>query len=47
MTGAVCDEVHSRAREASVFAVLPKPLHLGQLFEAIQSALEDAYDCAR
>ena len=43
MTGAVSDEVQSSAKDVDMFAVLPKPLHLGHLLETIQTALHTAY----
>lgn len=50
MTDAISDEVQTRAQDANMFAVIPKPLHLGQVLETIQTALQRAYDwraCAK
>jgi CheY-like chemotaxis protein len=43
ISGALDDQIVARARAASVFSVLPKPLRLPDLTGAVANALEQAY----
>ena len=44
ISGALDEATIARARAASVFSVLPKPLRLAELTGAVTSALRQAYD---
>jgi len=43
ISGALDDQIVARAKAASVFSVLPKPLRLPELTGAVANALEQAY----
>jgi CheY-like chemotaxis protein len=43
ISGALDDQIVARAKAASVFSVLPKPLRLPELTGAVSKALEQAY----
>jgi CheY-like chemotaxis protein len=43
ISGALDDQIVARAKAASVFSVLPKPLRLPELTGAVAQALEQAY----
>ena len=43
ISGALDDQMVARAKAASVFSVLPKPLRLPDLTGAVAKALEQAY----
>jgi CheY-like chemotaxis protein len=43
ISGALDDQILARAKAASVFSVLPKPLRLPELTGAVAKALEQAY----
>jgi CheY-like chemotaxis protein len=44
ISGALDDQILARAKAASVFSVLPKPLRLPELTGAVAKALEQAYN---
>ena len=43
ISGAVTDEVQSRAEEVGAFSVLPKPINFSTLLETVRTALHQAY----